>query len=129
MSKAQCQLNHSRNLSTSYKRDNYFYDIERSKATAKQIKFYRYLWYKFKDNNIDINTELDKRGISHSVVQNPTGRAEFSTAIKIMTEILTEKGVYESKKETKGNFEPTYNVVVDSGGQVKRSWQSVEYKE
>ena len=129
MSKAQCKLNHSRNLSTSYRRDNYFYDIERSKATAKQIKFYRSLWYMFKDNNLDINTELDKKGIEHRVVQQPSGRCEYSNAIDIMIDILTEHGLYHSKNEKRKDFEEVYYAVVDSGGKVTRSWEKLEYKE
>ena len=127
MSKAQCQLNHSRNLSTSYRIDNYYYDIERSKATAKQVKFYRSLWYKFKENNIDINEELDKRGVRHSLIQNPSGRIEFSRAIDVMTQILKEKGVYEYKNDKQGKFTNTYNVTVDNGGQITRSWEKIEY--
>ena len=129
MSKAQCQLNHSRNLSTSYRRDNYFYDIERSKATAKQIKFYRSLWYMFKDNEIDINTELDKRGIEHCVLQHPTGRVGYSNAIDLMIDILTEYGLYNSKNEKRGKFKNVYYSTVDSGGKVTRCWEKLEYEE
>lgn len=132
MSKKDCQLNHSRNLSTSYVKDNYFYDIERSKATAKQIKFYRSLWYKFKDNGIDINTELDKRGIKHWVVQQPSGRSEYSQAIDTMIEILSDLGLYEQsheKQEKSAKFTPTYNVVCGVGGRITRSYQKIEYSE
>ena len=128
MSKKQCQLNHSRNMSTTYRTDNYYYDIERSKATAKQIKFYRSLWYRFKDNGIDLNEELDKRKISRSLVQDPSGRAEFSQAIGYMIDILTELGLYEGKDEKRKNFTPSYNVQVDNGS-VQRVWQKIEYKE
>lgn len=99
MSKAQCRLNHSRNLSTQGKIDGYYYHIERSTSTAKQRKFYQNLWYKFKENNIDINTELDLRNIDHSMVQNPYGRYGYSRAIEIMIGILTDKGLYQNKKE------------------------------
>ena len=129
MSKKDCQLNHSRNLSTSYRRDNFFYDIERSKATAKQIKFYRSLWYMFKDNNLDINTELDKKGIPHRVVQQPSGRCEYSNAIDTMITILTEHGLYQSKNDKRDKFEEVHYAVVDSGGKVTRTWEKLEYKE
>lgn len=128
MSKKDCELNHSRNLSTSYKRDNYYYDIERSKATAKQVKFYRSLWYKFKDNGLDMNEELDKRNIPRSLVTNPTGRCGFSEAINYMINILTELGLYETKTEKQGEFVNTYVSVVDGGGKIQRSWQQIEYE-
>lgn len=132
MSKAQCVLKHNRNLSTSYKGANYEYDRVRSMATAKQIKFYRSLWYKFKDNGIDINTELDKRGIEHSVLQHPSGRCGYSDAIDLMIDILTEHGLYEQsdkKKAEKSKFINTYTAVCDSGGGITRTWEKIEYRE
>ena len=129
MSKKDCQLNHSRDLSTSYIRENHFYDIERSKATAKQIKFYRSLWYKFKDNGLDINEECDKRNISHAIIQQPSGRAEYSQAIDTMIKILSEHDIYHGpEKKAEGEFVPTYNVQESSKIGGKRVWQSVEHK-
>lgn len=127
MAKKDCYLNHSRNMSTSYKKDNYFYDIERSRATAKQIKFYKKLRYLFKENNIDVNTELDKRKIPHKTVQDPSGRAEFSEAIALMIDILTELGIWKGKEDRRDEFQPTYNTVVDSGGAVVRAYQTIEH--
>ena len=127
MAKKDCYLNHSRSLYESYKQANYEYDKERSRATAKQVKFYRKLWYMFKDNGIDINTELDKRHISHNVVQHPSGRAEFSEAISRMIDILTELGIYHGKDDRRDEFQPTYNVVVDHGGKTLRAYQKIEH--
>jgi len=127
MSKSQCYLNHSRNLSTSYKKDNYYYDIERSRATAKQIKFYKKLRYILKDNGYDLNTELDKRKISHKRVQDPSGRAEFSDAIGVLIDILKELGLYEAKNDRRDEFQPTYNVKYGPGGETERAYQTVEH--
>ena len=122
------KLNHSRDLSTSYKVDNYFYDIERSRATSKQIKFYQKLWYIFKNNGLDINEECDKRKIPHSIIQNPSGRCGYSEAIDKMINILSEKGLYTQKNDNRKKFETTYNIVIDHGGAVTRSYQKIEYK-
>ena len=127
MAKKDCYLNHSRNMSTSYKKDNYYYDIERSRATAKQIKFYKRLRYILKENNIDLNTELDKRQIPHKIVQDPTGRGEFSEAIAYLIDILTELGLYHGKDDRRNELQPTYNSVIDTGGQVVRTYQKIEY--
>ena len=127
MAKKDCYLNHSRSLYESYKKDNYYYDIERSSSTAKQRKFYQKLWYIFKDNNIDINSELDKRNLPHYLIQNPSGRAEYSVAIDHMINILTELGLYQRKNDRQNEFVPTYNTQVDSGGKTIRSFQSVDY--
>lgn len=130
MSKQECKLNHSRNLSTRGRVDDYYYDIERSKATAKQIKFYKSLWYKFKDNNIDINTELDKRGIEHSVIQRPHGRCGYSNAIDTMIDILTDCGVMEKRDDSKRNkFVRVYTSTYDSGGGMVRAWEKLEPRE
>ena len=129
MSKAQCVLKHNRNMSTSYKGANYEYDRVRSMATRKQVKFYQSLWYKFKENGIDINTELDKRGIQHAVLQHPSGRCGYSEAIDLMIDILTEYGLYESKNEKRGKFHQTYYCMSDSGGKITRSWERLEYHE
>lgn len=125
---AKERLNHSRNMSTSYKRDNYFYDIERSKATAKQVKFYQRLWYIFKENNLDLKEEAKKWNMSSSVLTNPSGRAEFSEAISDMTSILEHYGLWEKRGDKENDFTPTYNVQTDGNGGIKRVWQSVEYK-
>lgn len=127
MSKTQCKLNHSRNLSTSYKKANYDYDRERSRATAKQIKFYQSLWYIFKENNLNINEELDKKGIEHSIVQNPSGRCGYSTAISYMLDILQEHGLYSPKTDKRNNFVNTYNYLYKNKGDEVRAWEKIEY--
>lgn len=125
---SKIQLNHSRNLSILKKRDDRYYDRERSKATAKQVKFYQRLWYMFKDNDIDINTELDKRNIPHDDVQHPSGRCGFSLAIDTMTKILADYGLYELRESDK-KFTPTYNVQNGAGGELKRVWQKIEARD
>ena len=120
-------LNHSRYLGTSYRTDNYYYDIERSKATAKQVKYWQKLYYMFKDNNIDLDAEIEKRGLSQSI-KNPTGRAGFSIAIDELIGILADLGLYEAKNNKRDNFIPSLNVMEDNGRRM-RVWQSIEYKE
>lgn len=124
---AKQKLNHSRDMSTSYKRDNYYYDIERSKATAKQVKFYRRLWYLFKENNLNLKTEAEKRNICPSTLTNPSGRAEFSEAISNMMSILEDYGLYKTNEKSK-KFIPTYNAQTDGCGGIKRVWQSIQVK-
>ena len=94
MSKSQCVLNHSRNMSTLGQREQYYLNKEHRKSTSKQRSFFKALWYMFKDNNIDINTECDKRGIKHSVIQDPCGRDGYTVAISYMIEILADHGIY-----------------------------------